>query len=169
MAQSTMTKPQLEERVAELEAQLAEAQQQTLQETGSPAQLRIKVCLPESMEAESNGWPLVNEWNYEGTPYITCTCAFMAGNSYGKPYNKIQFGDHDAVRVAELIRQGNLEVEIEADYRTSVGQSGPNKTYIREKWVVRSFTPVNPVLDDTTVSSSEAEVITPVVNEEIPF
>ena len=48
MAQSTITKSQLEERVAELEAQLAEAQQQAPTETdGDKAQLNITVLLPE--------------------------------------------------------------------------------------------------------------------------
>lgn len=172
MAQ-TITKSQLEERISELEAQLAEAQQNAwldhAEADGEQAQLRIKVCLPESLDATRNDWPLVNQWDYEGVPYMTCTCAFMSGSSFGKPYNKIQFGDHHVVQVAELIRQGNLEVEIEADYRVSIGQSGPDKTYIREKWVVKSFTPVNPVLDDTTAPTAEAEVSTPAVDEDIPF
>lgn len=172
MAQ-TITKSQLEERVAELEAQLAEAQQNAFldhaEADGKQAQLRIKICLPESMEAESNGWPLVNQWDHDGVPYMTCTCPFMSGNFYGKPYNKIQFGDHYVPQVKELIRQGNLEVEIEAYYRTSLGQSGPHRTYVKEKWVVTSLTPVNPVLDNTTAPTAEAEVSTPAVDEDIPF
>ena len=65
MAQSTITKSQLEERVAELEAQLAEAQQQEGAD-GDQAQLNITVLLPESLDSMVGGYPAIKISEYEG-------------------------------------------------------------------------------------------------------
>ena len=167
----TITKTDLEAQVAELQAQLAEAQQPApVNADGQPAQLRIKVRLPDSMEATSNGFPLVRPYTHDGVPHLSCTCPFMVGSAFGKPFNKIEFQDHDAIRIEDLIRQGYLEVEIEANFRTRIWQKSPTETSISDKWVVTSFTPVNAPEELSSAPTGDTEVSASTIEtEEIPF
>ena len=173
MAQSTMTKPQLEERVAELEAQLAEAQQQAPTGTdGEQAQLNITVLLPESEDSLVYGGKAVKTREYEGITYVDCKCVFMAGSSYGRHY-QVTFTDHDAYAVLDRIKSGKRLTNITANFRTRVWRKNEFENVTIDSWTALTVADVPGVNypkvadEPQTVGSVEAEAT--VSDEEIPF
>lgn len=173
MAQSTMTKPQLEERVAELEAQLAEAQQQAPTGTdGEQAQLNITVLLPESEDSLVYGSKAVKPREYEGITYVDCKCVFMAGSSYGRHYT-VTFTDHDAHAVLDRIKSGKRLTNITANFRTRIWDKNEFEKIPVDTWAALTVADVPGVNypkvadEPQTVGSVEAEAT--VSDEEIPF
>ena len=170
MAQS-ITKPQLEERVAELEAQLAEAQQQEGTD-GDQAQLNITVLLPESLDSMVGGYPAIKISEYEGITRANVKVTFMGGTAYGRQYN-LTFTDHDAFAVQERIKEGKRLTDVACNFRTRTWQKNEFESVKIDSWDVLSMSDVPGVNypkvadEPKTVGSVEAEAT--VSDEEIPF
>lgn len=134
MAQ-TITKSELEARVAELEAQLAEAQQNAWLDhaDGEQAQLSITVLLPESLDSMVYGSKAVKTREYEGITYVDCKCVFMAGSSYGRHY-QVTFSDHEAHAVLDRIAVGKRLTNITANFRTRVWRKNEFENVTIDSW-----------------------------------
>ena len=173
MAQSTITKSQLEERVAELEAQLAEAQQQAPTETdGDKAQLNITVLLPESLDSKVAGYPAIKTYEYEEIPRANVKVTFMAGTAYGKQYN-LTFTDHDAFAVLERIKEGKRLTNVACNFRTRTWQKNEFESVKIDSWDVVSMSDVPnvnyPKVADEPQKVESVKAEATVSDEEIPF
>lgn len=173
MAQ-TITKSELEARVAELEAQLAEAQQNAWLDhsDGEQAQLNITVLLPESLDSKVYGGNAVKTREYEGITYVDCKCVFMAGSSYGKHY-QVTFSDHEAHAVLDRIAAGKRLTNITANFRTRVWRKNEFENVTIDSWnaiTVADVPGVNyPKVADEPQKVESVEAEAPVSDEEIPF
>lgn len=173
MAQSTITKSQLEERVAELEAQLAEAQQQAPTETdGDKAQLNITVLLPESLDSKVGGFPAIKISEYDGITRANVKVTFMGGTAYGRQYS-LSFTDHDAFAVQERIKEGKRLTNVACNFRTRTWQKNEFESVKIDSWDVVSMSDVPgvnyPKVADEPQKVESVEAEAPVSDEEIPF
>ena len=176
MAQTTITKSQLEERVAELEAQLAEAQQNAYLDhseiDGEQAQLNITVLLPESLDSLVNGYPAYKTMSTRASPYANVKATFMAGTSYGRQYS-LTFTDHDAVAVLKRIQDGKRLTNVACNFRTRTWQKNEHETVKIDSWTVLSMSDVPgvnyPKVADEPLKAESTEAEAPVSDEEIPF
>lgn len=173
MAQ-TITKSELEARVAELEAQLAEAQQNAWLDhaDGEQAQLSITVLLPESEDALVYGSKAVKIREYEGITYVDCKCVFMQGSSYGRHYS-VTFADHDAHAVLDRIAAGKRLTNITANFRTYLWDKNEFEKIPLDSWTALTVADVPgvnyPELADEPQKVESVEAEAPVSDEEIPF